>query len=147
MSPADLPAVNAALNATSAAFLIAGYWFIRKNKPAAHRNCMLAAFAASTLFLVCYITYHVYVAYVLKRGPTIFRDPAWFRPYYLFILGTHTILAMAVVPMALGALWFALKEKWTSHKRLARWTWPIWIYVSVTGVLIYYLLYIRFPQH
>jgi uncharacterized membrane protein YozB (DUF420 family) len=104
MSPADLPAVNACLNGISAIFLGAGYYFIRRKNQIAHRNCMIAAFAASTLFLACYITYHGYLAWYLHRGPTVFRDPGWFRPIYLGILLTHTLLAVMIVPLALMTL-------------------------------------------
>ncbi len=146
MSPADLPAVNALLNGLSAVFLSAGYYFIRRKNETAHRRCMLAAFAASILFLVCYITYHSYVAYYLHRGPTIFREPAAVRPVYLLILFTHTVLAVVVVPLALLSLTRALKARFELHRRISRWTWPVWMYVSVTGVLIYLMLYQIFPQ-
>jgi len=146
MTPADLPAVNAGLNFLSAVFLSMGYAFIRRGRREAHRRCMLAAFITSTLFLACYLTYHAYVAYYLGKGPTIFRDPAWFRPIYLAILLTHTILAMVVVPLALRSLYLGLKGRFDAHRRLSRWTWPIWMYVSVTGVAIYLLLYQVFPQ-
>ncbi len=147
MSLGDMPAVNASLNSLSAIFLVAGYFFIRRKNPEAHRRCMVAAFCASALFLAGYLTYHGYVAWVLKRGPTVFRDPAWFRPYYLAILLTHTVLAAVIVPLVLITLWRGLKGKWEAHRKIARWTWPIWVYVSVTGVVIYWLLYHRFPQH
>jgi putative membrane protein len=143
---ADLPAVNAGLNALSAAFLGAGYYLIRRGNRAAHRNCMIAAFAASVLFLACYLTYHTYLAYCLHKGPTVFRNPAWFRPIYLLILLTHTVLAVVIVPLALITLWRAWRERFDRHKKIARWTWPLWMYVSVTGVLIYLLLYQIFPQ-
>ena len=146
MSPADLPVVNATLNGLSAVFLGAGYYFIRARNQNAHRNCMIAAFAASVLFLACYITYHTYLAVYLHRGPTVFKNPPWFRPIYLALLLSHTILAVAIVPMVLMALSRALKQRFDAHKRIARWTWPLWMYVSVTGVLIYYLLYVKFPQ-
>ena len=147
MHVTDLPAVNATLNGLSAVLLAIGFYHIRRKNVPAHRRCMLAAFASSILFLICYITYHSYLAYVLHRGPTRFTDPAWFRPIYLTILGTHTILAMAIVPLALITLSRALHQRFDRHRRIARWTWPIWMYVSVTGVLIYYLLYCQFPQH
>lgn len=147
MSPADLPAVNATLNGLSALFLTGGYYFIRRQKRTAHRNCMVAAFITSVLFLACYVTYHAYNAYVLHKGPTIFRDPAWFRPIYLVILASHTVLAMVIVPLAIGSLYLGLKARFDRHRRLARWTWPLWMYVSVTGVLIYFLLYRIFQQH
>ena len=146
MSFENLPAVNATLNGLSALFLAAGYYFIRNKNQNAHRNCMVSAFVTSVLFLICYITYHVYVAYVLHRGPTIFRDPAWFRPIYLTILLTHTVLAVIIVPMVLMTLSRAVKRRFDLHKKIARWTWPLWMYVSVTGVLIYWLLYVKFPQ-
>ena len=146
MTPADLPAVNAALNTLSAVFLGMGYYFIRQKRWVPHYRCMIAAFVASALFLACYLTYHAYVAYYLHRGPTRFVNPAWFRPVYLFILGTHTVLAMAALPLALLTLWRGVRQRFELHRKVARWTWPIWMYVSVTGVLIYLLLYQIFPQ-
>ena len=141
MTMDDLPAVNASLNALSAVFLSAGYYFIRRQNRDAHRNCMVAAFITSILFLVCYLTYHGHRAYVLHAGPTRFLEPAWFRPVYLTILLTHTILAVVIVPLVLVTLNRALKERFELHRKIARWTWPLWMYVSVTGVVIYFLLY------
>ena len=147
MSLADLPAVNACLNGLSAVFLTAGYYFIRRKDQNAHRNCMIAAFAASALFLACYLTYHGYLAYYLHQGPTVFRNPAGFRPVYLAILLTHSLLAVVIVPLTLITLRRALQQRFELHKKVARWTWPLWMYVSVTGVLIYLLLYRIFPQN
>jgi uncharacterized membrane protein YozB (DUF420 family) len=141
MTFADLPAVNACLNGLSAIFLTAGYYFIRKQNKIAHRNCMIAAFCTSTIFLVCYLTYHVFA------GRTEFKNPPWFKPIYLIILSTHTVLAVVIVPMVLITLNRAIKQRFELHKKIARWTWPIWMYVSVTGVVIYFLLYKIFPQH
>jgi putative membrane protein len=146
MSPADLPPVNACLNGISAVLLGAGYYFIRRKNQIAHRNCMIAAFVASTLFLTCYLTYHGYLAYHLHQGPTVFKQPGWFRPIYLAILLTHTVLAAVIVPLVLITLQRALRRRFEFHKKIARWTWPCWMYVSVTGVLIYLLLYRIFPQ-
>jgi uncharacterized membrane protein YozB (DUF420 family) len=146
MSVTDLPIVNACLNGLSAVFLTCGYFYIRRRNQTAHRNCMVAAFVASTLFLACYLTYHGYLGYVLHKGPTVFKNPAWFRPIYLTILLTHTILAVVIVPMVLMTLSRALKKRFDLHRRIARWTWPLWMYVSVTGVVIYLLLYQIFPQ-
>ncbi len=146
MTPADLPAVNACLNGLSAIFLSAGYYFIRRKQWLVHRKCMLAAFVTSAVFLACYLTYHGYLACYLHRGPTRFHNPAWFRPIYLGILGTHTLLAMVIVPLALITLSRALRKRFDRHRKIARWTWPLWMYVSVTGVLIYLLLYQIFPQ-
>lgn len=146
MSFGDLPAVNAFFNGCSAVFLGWGFYHIRRGNQRSHRQCMLAAFVCSVLFLICYLTYHGYRAYVLHQGPTRFLHPAWFRPVYLGILLTHTLLAVVVVPLAILTLTRGLKLRFELHRKIARWTWPIWMYVSVTGVLIYFLLYRIFPQ-
>jgi uncharacterized membrane protein YozB (DUF420 family) len=146
MTIMDLPAVNGSLNGLSAVFLGFGYFFIRRGNRTAHRNCMIAAFVTSTIFLACYLTYHIYLGVVLHRGPTKFLNPAWFRPIYLTILFTHTVLAVVIVPMVFMTLSRAVKQRFELHKKIARWTWPLWMYVSVTGVLIYFLLYQIFPQ-
>lgn len=140
MSFSDLPAVNATLNGLSAACLTAGYIFIRRKNQTAHRNCMVTAVILSVLFLACYLTYH------FKAGRTVFKDPDWFRPIYLTLLLTHTVLAVTIVPMIIITLSRALRERFDAHKKIARWTWPLWMYVSVTGVIIYLLLYQIFPQ-
>ncbi|MGA9450775.1 MAG: DUF420 domain-containing protein [Verrucomicrobiia bacterium] len=142
----DLPAVNASLNGVSAVFLTTGYIFIRRKNRIAHRHCMVAAFVTSIFFLACYLTYHGYLAVVLHQGPTRFLEPRWFRPIYLAILLTHTVLAGVIVPLILITLWHAKKERFELHKKIARWTWPLWMYVSVTGVVVYLLLYRIFPQ-
>ena len=142
----DLPAVNATLNSLSAVFLAMGFFFIKHGNKLAHRNCMISAFGTSVVFLACYLTYHTWLAVVLKQGPTRFENPHWFRPIYITILTTHTILAAAIVPMILITLNRARRERFELHKKIARWTWPLWMYVSVTGVVIYWLLYIKFPQ-
>lgn len=146
MSISDLPVVNASLNGMSAVFLGFGYYFIRRGRRTAHRNCMIAAFVISILFLICYLTYHGYLAYALHRGPTRFVNPSWFRPIYLSILWTHTPLAVVIVPLAILSLNRAFQQRFDAHKKIARWTWPLWMYVSVTGVVIYLLLYRIFPQ-
>ena len=135
ISTAQLPALNAALNSLSAVFLIAGYLFIRAKNRDSHRACMLAAFFCSTLFLISYLVYHFQV------GSVGFKGQGWIRPVYFTILITHTILATAVVPLALITLVRALRERFDAHRRIARWTLPIWLYVSVTGVVIYLMLY------
>jgi len=140
MSLSDLPAVNACLNGLSALFLAAGFYFIRRKNVPAHRKCMLSAFTCSVVFLICYLTYHAQV------GTTRFVNPAWFRPIYLTLLATHTILAAAIVPLILITLFRALWQRFDKHKKIARWTWPMWMYVSVTGVIIYLLLYQIYPQ-
>jgi len=146
MTIMDLPAVNGGLNGLSAVLLGAGYYFIRRKNMDAHRRCMIAAFVTSVVFLACYLTYHGYLAMVLHRGPTIFKDPPWFRPIYLAILISHTTLAFTIVPLVLITLSRAVKKRFDAHRKIARWTWPLWMYVSVTGVLIYFLLYQIFPQ-
>src|SRR5215471_16221409 len=120
MSIIDLPIVNACLNGSSALFLGIGYYHIRRKNVPAHRLCMIAAFVTSVFFLACYITYHTYLGYVLHRGPTVFKIPAWFRPIYLTILGTHTLLAIVIVPMVLVTLTRALKQNFELHKKIAR---------------------------
>ena len=141
MSSHTWPAVNASLNGLSAVFLTAGFIFIRRKNRIAHRNCMIAAFVTSVFFLACYLTYHFTV-----RTITHFRDPEWFRPIYLAILLTHTVLAVVIVPMILVTLNRARLQRFELHKKIARWTLPLWLYVSVTGVVVYLLLYQIFPQ-
>src|SRR6185436_9397649 len=126
MSISDLPALNACLNTISATCLLAGYAFIRQGNRLAHRNCMMAALCASTLFLASYLFYHFHA------GRTVFREPGWFRPIYLVILFTHTVLAVVIVPMIGATVHRAWLERFDKHKRIARWTWPLWMYVSVT---------------
>lgn len=136
----DLPTINAILNGTSAFLLICGYAFILKRKVAAHRACMLAAMASSTLFLVSYLIYHAQV------GATKFTGIGWVRYFYFAVLISHTVLAAVVVPMALITLYRALRNEFHRHRLIARWTLPIWLYVSATGVLIYLMLYHWFPH-
>jgi len=135
MELSALPAIDALLNATSAVFLTLGYIFIRRKNIRAHKFCMLAAVATSSLFLVCYLTYHYF------HGATRFSGEGAVRWVYFSILGSHTVLAAAIVPMVLVTLYRALRERFESHKRIARWTLPVWLYVSVTGVVVYWMLY------
>jgi putative membrane protein len=135
----DLPAVNAVLNATSAMLLASGYRYIRRRQVAAHQRCMIAACVTSTLFLLSYLIYHYNV------GSMPFRGQGWVRPIYFTILISHTILAAAIVPLVLVTLYRAWKADFAKHARIAKWTLPIWLYVSVTGVVIYWMLYQLFP--
>jgi len=137
----DLPAVNATLNGLSAVFLGAGFRFIKQKNAPAHKTCMIAAFTTSVIFLACYLTYHIAV-----HAVTHFVEPAWFRPIYLTILLTHTVLAVVIVPLILITLNRALRARFDLHRKIARWTWPLWMYVSVTGVIVYLILYQIFPQ-
>ena len=135
MTASSLPTLNAALNSLSAVFLLAGFVFIKSRHRDAHRTCMLSAFTCSILFLISYLIYHYQV------GSVPFRGQGWVRPVYFSILLTHTVLAVTVVPLALITLNRALKERFDAHRRIARWTFPIWLYVSVTGVVVYWMLY------
>ena len=132
---AALPTVNAGLNAISAAFLVVGYAFIRQKKISAHRASMLAAFGCSVLFLISYLYYHSQV------GSMRFQGTGTVRTAYLTILASHSILAAAVPFMALITLVRALRRRFDRHRAIARWTLPIWLYVSVTGVVVYWMLY------
>ena len=143
MTVHDLPACNAFFNGLAGVFLAFGYYFVKRGKVIAHRNCMISAVCSSALFLTGYLTYHI----GMKGGVTYFHNPEWFRPIYLTILITHLILAIVILPLIIITLTFALRQRFDKHKRIARWTWPLWMYVSVTGVLIYFLLYQIFPQH
>lgn len=131
---AFLPAVNAALNATSAALLTTGWFAIKRRNRRLHKFCMVSAFVASALFLVCYVTYH----YV--HGDTRYQGTGAIRTAYLAILASHVILSMAVVPLALTSFYFAFRRAFDRHKKVTRWALPIWLYVSVTGVVIFFML-------
>lgn len=133
-----LPAVNASLNGASGVFLIAGYSFIRRGKMQAHKACMLTAFCCSTLFLACYLYFH------FNAGIIRFGGEGWIRPVYFTLLISHTGLAVVIVPLVLITLSRALSAKFDKHRAIARWTFPLWLYVSVTGVIIYWLLYIAY---
>jgi len=135
MSVSDLPALNATLNGIATLFLLGGYTFIRQRKIEAHRACMLAAVTASALFLVSYLVYHA------NAGSKPFPGTGPVRVVYFFILITHIVLAAAIVPMVLVTLFRALKRRFDRHAAIARKTLPIWLYVSVTGVVIYVMLY------
>jgi uncharacterized membrane protein YozB (DUF420 family) len=142
MNVSDLPAINASLNGISALLILLGVAMIRQEHKRAHALCMISAIITSTLFLCCYLTYHY-----LKAGHvTHFATPGWPKALYFFILGTHTPLAILVVPLIAMTVIPALQQRYDAHKRLARWTLPVWLYVSVTGVLVYFMLYIWFPS-
>jgi len=131
--------LNALLNGLCAMFLLAGFIFIRRRMILAHRVAMSAAFVTSTVFLISYLAYHYRV------GSVRFTGQGWVRPVYFTLLLTHTVLAAAVVPMALVTISRALRAKFDQHRRIARWTLPVWMYVSVTGVVIYWMLYRLYP--
>jgi putative membrane protein len=138
MTLADvLPGVNATLNAASACALFLGYWAIRTKRYALHWKCMAAAFTASSLFLAGYLTRFALTGVHRYQGP--------YRNFYLVLLGTHTLLAILALPLILRTMWLsAVRKSFQKHRRLAVWTFPVWAYVSVTGVAVYWMLY-RLP--
>ena len=131
----NLPVVNATLNATAAVLLVWGYILIRRRSIAAHRKVMLAAFATSSIFLICYLVYHYNV------GSVRFPRTGAIRTVYLSILATHTALAATVPPLAIITLNRGLRERYDRHRKIAKWALPVWLYVSVTGVIVYLMLY------
>ena len=135
MSVSDLPALNATLNAVSAMFLLLGYFFIRTKQVNRHKAAMLAAFSTSILFLVSYLVYHYHV------GSKPFPGQGWIRSVYFVILISHVVLAAAIGPLAIATLTLAWKERFQTHRRLARWTLPLWLYVSLTGIVVYLMIY------
>ncbi len=135
-----LPALNAFLNGTSALLLTVGYLFIRQRKVTRHKICMVTAFGVSCLFLVLYVIYHYQV------GSTPFSGQGWIRPLYFTLLVTHIFLAALIVPLALTTIYRGLNAQFGKHVRIARWTLPIWLYVSVSGVVVYLMLYQLYPS-
>jgi putative membrane protein len=135
MSVSDLPTLNAILNLTSAILIGTGGYFIYKRRIEAHKKCMIAALFVSMAFLTSYLIYHYYA------GSVPYTGQGWMRPVYFVILITHIILAIAIVPMVLRTVFLGLRSRFDSHVAIARWTFPIWMYVSVTGVIVYVMLY------
>ena len=135
-----LPHLNATLNASSFVLLSSGYYFIRRKNVIAHRNCQIAALTASVLFLISYIVYH------LHHGTTRFAGQGIARPIYFTILTTHTILAAVIVPFVIITVRRAMRGDFLRHKAIARWTLPMWLYVSITGVVVYLMLYHLYPS-
>ena len=135
MSLTSFPALNASLNAASAVLLLTGWGLIRSGRREGHRWAMLMAFLCSTVFLGCYLWYHAHA------GVVRFHGTGPIRLVYFALLGSHTSLAAAVLPMAVRTLYLAVQERFEDHRRLARWTFPIWLYVSTTGVVVYWMLY------
>ena len=135
----QLPHLNAFLNTTSAILLTAGYRFIRKGRIVAHRNCQVSALITSTLFLISYVTYHSY------HGDTKFLGQGIVRPIYFAILISHVSLAIVILPLVLITFLRALRGDFLRHRKIARWTLPLWLYVSITGVVVYLMLYHIYP--
>ncbi|MEK6284564.1 MAG: DUF420 domain-containing protein [Acidobacteriota bacterium] len=142
MSISFLPTFNAILNATTGILIVMGFLFIRRKRIAAHRACMLGAVTTSSLFLISYLVYHV----GFGAGVTRFAGTGWVRPLYHTILISHTILAVTIVPMVIVTLRRALRGSFDRHRAIARWTFPMWLYVSVTGVIVYLMLYHIYPS-
>jgi putative membrane protein len=134
-----LPYLNALLNTTSALLLVTGYVMVRRGNIALHLTCMISALVSSTLFLISYLTYHYY------HGTTRFAGEGLVRPLYFTILGTHTVLAVVILPFIFVTVYRAATSQFQKHKRVARWTFPLWLYVSVTGVVVYLMLYRMYP--
>ena len=139
------PHLNASLNALSAVFLFTGFYFIMRREISRHRACMLAASISSGVFLISYLTYHSLRTYYFGLGPTRFTGEGLSRPIYFTILGSHTFLAALVTPFVLWTLWRGLRGDYERHKRIARLVFPVWIYVSITGVIVYLMLYQIYP--
>ena len=137
-----LPPFNAALNAITGILIVSGFLLIRRKKVALHRACMISAVISSSLFLISYVTYHIGYG----AGVTRFAGTGWVRPLYLVILISHTTLAVTVVPFVIVTLTRALRGKFLRHRAIARYTFPIWLYVSVTGVIVYVMLYQLYPS-
>ncbi len=135
LSYTSLAPLNAALNTTAAILLLAGFIFIRRRWVRAHRACMLSAVVVSAAFLTSYLIYHYHV------GDVPFQRHGWIRPVYFAILVSHVLLAAVIVPLVIIVLWRAFAGRFGAHRRIARWTWPIWMYVSVTGVVVFLMLY------
>ena len=135
-----LPHINACLNGTSAVLLLSGYSFIRSGNVAAHRTCQVSALAVSILFLASYLTYHY------NHGTTRFQGTGLARPIYFTVLTSHTILAIVIVPLVALTFYRALRQDFTRHRRIARITLPLWLYVSITGVIVYLMLYQIYPS-
>ncbi len=133
-----LPKINASLNTACAGLLVLGLYFIKSGKVALHRLCMVSAFLCSSVFLGFYLFFHFHAG-IIRFGGT-----GWIRPMYFTLLTTHTILAVVSLPLVIITLGYALSERFSSHRKIAHWTYPIWMYVSVTGVIVYYLLYVAY---
>src|SRR5713101_3803381 len=143
IGPEDLPTVNATLNGASAVLLMTGYAAIRQRKIGIHKTCMLTALAVSTVFLASYLYYH----FVVRGGrPTPFTGEGVARVVYFAVLGSHTLLAVVTAPLAIITAYLGIRDRLEKHRRIARWTLPIWLYVSITGVVVYWMLYHFYPS-
>ncbi len=137
---AYFPGLIASLNGASAVFLLGGYYLIGRGRIAAHRACMIAAVVASALFLACYLYFHAHV------GDVLFLGQGFWRKVYFLVLIPHVTLAIVIVPLVIITLSRGLRARYDRHRAIAKWTWPLWMYVSLTGVLVYFMLYRWFPH-
>ncbi|MBC8325720.1 MAG: DUF420 domain-containing protein [Verrucomicrobia subdivision 3 bacterium] len=143
MTVDQMPLINASLNSLASLFLLMGFIFIKKGNRAAHKRCMIAAFTTSAVFLACYLWYHY-----ASHAHTVLKHPSdWVNYLYYFILITHIILAVVILPLVFITINHALRDRFDKHRHIARWTWPIWMYVSLTGVVVYLFLYVFFAEH
>ena len=142
MTVSDLPAVNAGLNAIATVLLLSGYAFIRTGRKIAHRNCMVSAFVVSCIFLTTYVLHKILV----KGIHTPFGGDGFIRTFYYLMLSSHILLAMVIMPLILITILHAIRARFELHRAWAKWTFPLWLYVSVTGVLVYFMLYQWFPK-
>jgi putative membrane protein len=146
MNVFDLPPVNATLNALSTCFIAVGWIAIRRDQKRTHITCMITALICSTVFLACYLTYHFGLLSAVGEGSVRFTTEGWVRPLYYVILITHLILAFTILPLVTITVIPALRARFDRHRRMGRFTMPIWLYVSVTGVIVYFMLYQWYPS-
>jgi uncharacterized membrane protein YozB (DUF420 family) len=140
------PHLNALLNAISGILLLFGFYFILSKQVRRHRSCMLAASTVSAIFLISYISHHIIRSYFFGIGPTKFTGTGLARPIYFTVLTSHTVLAAVIAPFVVLTLWRALKSRFQQHKNIARLVYPVWLYVSITGVIVYVMLYHLYPN-
>ncbi len=146
MNVFDLPPINATLNGLSTCFIVAGWTAILRDRKRLHITCMVTALVSSTAFLTCYLTYHFGLLSSVGEGSVRFTHEGWVRPVYYVILVTHLILAFTILPLVIITVIPALRARFDRHRKMGRFTMPIWLYVSVTGVIVYFMLYQWFPS-
>jgi uncharacterized membrane protein YozB (DUF420 family) len=142
----DLPPMNATLNGLSTWFIAVGWAAIRRDQKRVHITCMITALVCSTVFLACYLSYHFGLLSAVGEGSVKFTTQGWVRPLYYLILITHLILAFSILPLVIVTVIPALRARFDRHRRIGRFTMPLWLYVSTTGVIVYFMLYQRFPS-
>jgi uncharacterized membrane protein YozB (DUF420 family) len=146
MNVFDLPPMNATLNGLSTCFIAVGWAAIRRDQKRVHITCMITALVCSTVFLACYLSYHFGLLSAVGEGSVKFTTQGWVRPLYYLLLITHLILAFSILPLVIVTVIPGLRARFDRHRRIGRFTMPIWLYVSTTGVIVYFMLYPRFPS-